>query len=61
MPYMQVLCLDIVKAKSSLPGFRHHAPVHLGGCSNGRCISSSIRCDGYRECSDGSDELNCCK
>jgi len=30
-------------------------------CSNGQCISSYQRCDGDRECTDGSDELNCCK
>ena len=30
-------------------------------CSNGQCISSSSRCNGYRTCSDGSDEMNCCR
>ena len=30
-------------------------------CTNGQCISSSSRCNGFRTCSDGSDERNCCK
>ena len=30
-------------------------------CSNGQCISSSSRCNGVRTCSDGSDEMNCCR
>ena len=28
-------------------------------CNNGQCISSYQHCDGDRDCSDGSDELNC--
>ena len=30
-------------------------------CDNGQCVPSSYECDGVSDCSDGSDEDNCCK
>lgn len=30
-------------------------------CSNGQCVSYSFRCNGIRNCFDGSDETNCCE
>ena len=28
-------------------------------CNNGQCVTSTARCNGLNECTDGSDELNC--
>ena len=30
-------------------------------CSNLQCVRSSDRCDGIRDCSDGTDETGCSK
>ena len=30
-------------------------------CDDGKCISDRERCDTYRDCSDGADEINCGK
>ena len=30
-------------------------------CTSGQCVSSSFQCNGFRTCSDGSDERNCRK
>ena len=28
-------------------------------CNSGLCINSNLRCDGYNDCGDDSDEKNC--
>ncbi|KAK6178490.1 hypothetical protein SNE40_013275 [Patella caerulea] len=28
-------------------------------CNNGLCIDTSLKCDGYNQCGDSSDEINC--
>lgn len=30
-------------------------------CGNGQCIDASRKCDLHFDCSDASDELDCCK
>ena len=55
-----------------MPPCRNNVPLKIPGigpgcnssqfeCTNGQCISSSSRCTGVRTCSDGSDEMNCCR
>lgn len=47
---ISLYCFLLSLTDSSCSGFR---------CSNYQCVASSYRCDGTRDCTDGSDESNC--
>lgn len=39
--------------------FKEGCPPNDFECFTGECLASSFRCDGERQCHDGSDEENC--
>ncbi|XP_072442898.1 basement membrane-specific heparan sulfate proteoglycan core protein isoform X5 [Chiloscyllium punctatum] len=41
------------------PDFLRPCPVDKAVCQNGQCIPRDYLCDGERDCTDGSDELDC--
>lgn len=47
--------LNIVSTEEKL------CPPHEFHCPENKCISSSKRCDGIKDCTEGADELNCGK
>ena len=34
-------------------------PVSTWRCESGDCVPEAARCDGYNDCKDGTDELDC--
>lgn len=43
-----------------LPGLVACA-THQYRCASGQCVSEGLRCDGYADCSDRSDEVDCAR
>ncbi|XP_069775261.1 basement membrane-specific heparan sulfate proteoglycan core protein isoform X3 [Narcine bancroftii] len=44
---------------STIGGVLRPCPVDKAVCQNGQCIPRDYLCDGERDCTDGSDELDC--
>ena len=68
--FVQLIKFDIVPEKSILQSAKIivimlfvTASCQSGAyrCSNGQCIQFTDRCDGTRDCTDGSDEIGCSK
>ena len=54
------LCNVIITSSSAAPPGNCSGP-HKFQCGSGECISICYRCDGGKNCADGSDEKDCCK
>jgi len=55
MPAILVLDTDL-----SLPGVQQCGAAQFH-CSSGQCVPEGLRCDGYADCRDRSDEADCAK
>ncbi|KAL4717428.1 hypothetical protein ACJJTC_000577 [Scirpophaga incertulas] len=52
---------DRTATMTDLPYFRPNCPPGEFSCDDTRCVRNSARCDGRRDCHDGTDEAGCSK
>ena len=61
MVYMRLFSNIWEKSIISFDSFTEGCTADQFMCANGQCVPVTARCNSRRECSDGSDELNCGK
>ena len=61
MVYMWSLANVLENIMKSFDSFTEGCTADQFMCANGQCVPVTARCNSRRECSDGSDELNCGK
>lgn len=54
-----MFCKYIIFKNLTVPKLPSICGIHEIKCRTDRCISKTLKCNGYPDCEDGSDEIDC--